>query len=88
MRDIAKYVFKNVFKKKYISIKKRQFRKVFQISTNSKIIVPSQHTKYALLYNFPELRQKKIYMLYSPKEDTPPINDNKKHRSMSSSREL
>ena len=78
MVDIAKYVFKNVFRKKYISMKKKQFKKVFQISSNTKIIVPSQHTKYALLCNFPELRQEKVYVLYSPKEDIVPISDNKK----------
>jgi len=78
IRDIAKYLFKNVFRKKYISMKKKQFKKIFQISSNTKVIVPSQHTKYALLCNFPELRQEKIYVLYSPKEDTTPISDDKK----------
>jgi len=78
IRDIAKYVFKNVFRKKYISIKKKQCKKIFQISTNFKIIVPSQHTKYALLCNFPELSQEKIYVLYSPRKDTAHINDIKR----------
>lgn len=78
IRDVAKYAFKNVFKKKYISIKKKQFEKTFKISTNFKIIVPSQHTKYALLCNFPELRQERIYVLYSPKQDSVPMDDNKK----------
>jgi len=78
MRDIAKYGYKNIFKNRYISMKKNQFRKIFQISTNAKIIIPSQHTKYSLLHNFPELRQDQIYVLYSPRKNTVPINDNKK----------
>lgn len=78
IQDIAKYGYKNIFKNRYISMKKNQLKKIFQISTNVKIIVPSQHTKYSLLHNFPELRAERIYVLYSPREKAFPINDNKK----------
>lgn len=78
IRDIGKYVYKNILKKRYISIKKNQFNKLFKISKNFKIIVPSQHTKYSLLCYFTELKQKQIYVLYSPRQKTVPLNNIKK----------
>lgn len=74
-RDIAKYVFKNILKRYYISMKRNQFKNIFRISKNRKIITPSQHSKYSLLLNFPELREDKIYVLYSPQENIVPISD-------------
>lgn len=78
MRDIGKFIFKNCFKRKYVSIKKSQFNKLFKVSKNVKIITTSQHTKYSLLCHFPELKQKPIYLLHCPRQRTVPLNNIKK----------
>jgi len=82
MRDIAKFILKNSFKRRYVSTKKSQFNKLFKISKNIKIIVPSQHTKYSLLCYFTELKQKQIYVLYSPRQKTVPLNNIKKLKDL------
>lgn len=78
MRDIIKFIYKNIFKKRYIYIKKNQFNKLFKISKNIKIIVSSQHSKYSLLCYFTELKQKHIYVLYCPRQRAVPLNNIKR----------
>jgi len=78
MKNIAKFLYKNCFKKKYISIKRNQFNKLFTISKNITIITPSQHTKYSLLCYFPKLKKEQIYVQYSPRKKTVPIDGIKK----------
>lgn len=78
MRDIAKFILKNIFKRRYVSTKKSQFNKLFSISKNITIITPSLYTKYSLLRHFTELKQKQIYVLYSPRQKTVLLNNIKK----------
>lgn len=82
IRDIAKYVYKNILKKRYISIKKNQFNKLFRVSKNIKIITSSKHTKYSLLCHFPKLMQRQIYVLYPPRQKTVPIHCIKKLQNL------
>ena len=82
-RDIAKYIYKNILKSRYISMKKDQFRKIFQISTNAKLITDSQHSKYSLLNSFPELKAEQIHVLYPPRIKGVPLSDNGKLQDLS-----
>lgn len=82
MRDVMKYFYKEIFRGRYLSMKKRQFKGIFQVSENIKIITPSLHTKYSLINNFPELRKKKIYVLYSPGESARRSSDDKKLQAL------
>jgi glycosyltransferase involved in cell wall biosynthesis len=64
-----KYGFKNLFPGCYGAVKQKQFFKLLAIRGKKlRIIVPSCHTKYALLSYFPHLDSREIQVLYSPKK--------------------
>lgn len=69
-RDIAKRSFKMLFKQNYVAKKKEEFAKLLSINAKDKlIIVPSYHTKYALLEYFPNIIDPaKIKVFYSPEK--------------------
>ena len=52
-RDRMKYVYKQLFRERYVSAKRKAFEYLLRLPQTAKIIVPSEHTKYALLSNFP-----------------------------------
>ena len=58
-------------------MKKDQYRRLFKISTNAKLITDSQHSKYSLLNRFPELKAEQIYVLYPPRIKGAPLSDSK-----------
>jgi len=70
VRDISKFIFKQIFKSRYISIKKDQFHKIFNLSKNIHIFTSSYFTKYSILLHFPYLSENNIYVFYAPKEPT------------------
>lgn len=75
IKDYARYLIKNIFFHKYKALKKNQYKKLLQkIDTNSKIIVPSRHTKYSLISEFPYLQVEQIKILYSPLKHLPDID--------------
>lgn len=66
-RDIFRYVVKNLFQEKYLRFRKSQIRELFSVSDTVKVVVPSLHTKFALMNHFPELDQRHVRVLYSPR---------------------
>ncbi len=61
-----KFFYKTYFKNRYINMRKLQFDRLLMVTQNRKIIVPSYHTKFALLNHFPYLNNEQISVLYSP----------------------
>jgi len=75
LREILIYIFKNLFRRRYITLKKKQFLQLLGPANNFKIITPSIHTKYSLLNSFPKLKDRQIYVLHSPRVETSPATD-------------
>lgn len=69
-RDIVKYIVKNLFREKYLRFRKSQMKELFSISNTVKVVVPSLHTKFALMNYFPELDQRQVRVLYSPRHSS------------------
>jgi len=66
---VLKHFFKILFSNYYITIKRKQFADLLQLpSKRTTIFVPSLHTKYTLLSQFPELDPSNIRVLYSPRK--------------------
>ncbi len=71
IKSKLKYIYKNLFREKFINLKRTQFEKIINVNAkNRKIIVPSNHTKFSLLNNFPEIKEEEINVLYSPRKKT------------------
>jgi len=71
-KEYSKYLYKQLFTEKYREKKREQFRKLFNVKCKSSIIiVPSLHTKYSLLVEFPELEIEEVKVLYSPLKKLP-----------------
>lgn len=65
--DRVAWVYKNIFGKQYLKIMRKRFEKLLLHPQTSKIIVPSNHTKYALLAEFPFIDNSIIEIIYSPR---------------------
>jgi glycosyltransferase involved in cell wall biosynthesis len=72
LKDYARYVFKQLFTRKYIEIQKAKIKNFMIGSGNNTIIVPSKHTKYSILENYPEIKSQDIKVLYSPRNEVKP----------------
>lgn len=55
----------SILKELYIKIQKRKFRRLLNIR-NSKFICVSNHTKYSILNQFPEIDKNRFMVFYSP----------------------
>ena len=67
LRGITKYILKHVLKPWYVKWHRWRFLQMIQSRAQKKtIIVPSWHTKYALLDAFPSLPPSRVQVLYSP----------------------
>ncbi len=75
LTDYAKYIYKNLCRKKYLAAKKKHFMQLLGSADNIKIITVSLHTKYALLNIIPNLNEKQITMLHSPRVENIPAAD-------------
>jgi len=66
---LLKRIFKAAFPQWYKKIKMRQFGDLLQINAKrTSIVVPSLHTKHALISHFPEVGPNNIVVLYSPRK--------------------
>ncbi|MCS4174787.1 glycosyltransferase [Salinibacter ruber] len=73
MRGWAKYVGKHVLRRWYVGRHRRRFRDLVLTSARRKtFVVPSQHTKYAILDTFPDVDGEDIRVLYSPQRQFRP----------------
>jgi glycosyltransferase involved in cell wall biosynthesis len=67
--SLLKYAYKHLNRQRYIDSRKRQFARLLGVRSKRKtIVVPSYHTKYALLSHFPGLRNEQVKVLYSPRK--------------------
>lgn len=67
--NVLKYVYKRANKRRYVSRKRDQYAELLNTRARRKVIVvPSHHTKYALLSHFPDLREDRIQVAYSPRK--------------------
>ena len=63
------YFYKHIFSNKYVSYRKKKFEQLLSVKAKKiTIIVPSLHTKFSLINNFPDLQTKTIHVLYSPRK--------------------
>ena len=76
-KDFLRFFLKIVFKKFYHKIKKKNFRKLLEIKAKKyDLILPTLHTKYALLGYLPFIFKKEIkfHVLYCPAKKRPHFN--------------
>ena len=64
----GKLIYKTLLGKSYQLIKQKQYGAILNASQKRKVIVPSLHTKYAIISNFPYVKPEEIVVLYSPKK--------------------
>lgn len=68
-KSMLKFLFKVTLRRKYINLRKKQFLDLINIKARKlTIIVPSHHTKYSLLSNFPNIDVEQIKVFYSPQK--------------------
>lgn len=69
--NAAKYVLKNVFRSAYVARQRRRFERLLHVTARGrKIVVDSQHTKYALVSTFPQIDSDEISVFYAPRKVT------------------
>lgn len=73
LRSLLVFIYKRLFTKRYIDKKAMEFEKLIR-NKNSRIIVPSNHTKFSLMNQFPFLKANQIKVLYSPRKS--PLDSN------------
>jgi len=78
-KEGVKYVFKQILTERYREHKRRQVRGLLGApSEGMEITVPSNHTKYSLLGNFPALNPEQIKILHSPIKELPPASETRR----------
>ena len=73
VKSLINYLMPSYFK----NVAKSRINRLLNVSTNRKIYVVSNHTKYSLLSNFPYLKSSEINVCYSPLKVTHYIKDDK-----------
>lgn len=73
-RERLRFVKRRLRLREYLKERIRQFRDLLFTTPYSTLVVPSVHTKYALLNVFPELSAARIMVLYSPASTTQPAD--------------
>lgn len=66
-RDRMIYTYKQLFKKRYIDAERKAFQDLLRLPQTTRIIVPSEHTKYSLLSKFSFIPSGMVKILYSPR---------------------
>jgi glycosyltransferase involved in cell wall biosynthesis len=73
VKEYVRYIYKQVFKEKYVKMQKAKFKRFFGSEKGNKTIVaPSMHTKYSIVVNYPEIKHEDISVLYSPRFEISP----------------
>ena len=71
----VKWAAKRIFSRQYVGARRAQMRKLLSTSAASlTVVADSQHTKYALRNNIPELASEKVIVLYAPETKTATIS--------------
>jgi glycosyltransferase involved in cell wall biosynthesis len=65
VKDILKFVVRNIFTSLYVKHKKIYIEKLFKFN-NIKIITVSQHSKFSIINEFEYLKEDNIYVFYPP----------------------
>lgn len=72
IRGWGKYVAKRLFSSRYVARQRKSFSALLDLSAKKKVfVVPSKHTKYSLLSEFPSLESSLVRVLYSPNTSEP-----------------
>lgn len=69
LKNVLKRIISEIRPDYWDNRSKEPFEKLLQVTDNRKIITVSEHSKYALLYFFPNLEDEEIEVLYSPAKD-------------------
>jgi glycosyltransferase involved in cell wall biosynthesis len=67
IRGLGKYMAKQLFPSWYVARQRRRFNALLNLPARRRVfVVPSKHTKYSLLSEFPALNSSSVRVLYSP----------------------
>ena len=73
LKNIIKYIFSRLLPKTYLKYKVKLYLPEFKITNNLKVITVSNHSKFAIQYFYPFVKD--IMVAYSPLKLSKPIND-------------
>ena len=68
-REIARFLFKKFMPKVFLGRRRKQFKKLY-IDSKVNIVTVSMHSKFSILSYFPQLKDLKIPVFYSPNTST------------------
>jgi glycosyltransferase involved in cell wall biosynthesis len=72
IRGWGKYMAKQLFSSRYVARQRKKFSALLDLSAKETVfVVPSKHTKYSLLGEFPSLESSSVRVLYSPNTSGP-----------------
>jgi len=69
-RSVLRYCITRLAPRWYQKQRRKDFQALLSCSTNRQVITVSRHTRYALLAEFPQLREEDVFTYYSPAETT------------------
>ena len=71
IKNLLKWLFRLIFSKYYINMKKKQMEKYFEniVKSYNKIVTDSNHSKYSIINNIPNISKENILVLYPPNKN-------------------
>lgn len=69
LRSVAKFLIIRMFPRRYVRRRHADFQRILDCAANSHCITVSQHSRFALLSEYPTLKAANVSTLYSPAED-------------------
>ncbi len=66
IKDYLKYAVKKYLRKPYLKYRHEEFQKLFHSSKNFYVVTVSNHSRYSVIEEYPELKKDKVLKFYAP----------------------